>query len=285
MLWVFIIVGVIIVLKAAVLFCIAPGRMSKDVKSAARVFYGLNCAHRGLHTKDHHIPENSIPAFEAAKNGNYGVELDVQLSKDNQVVVFHDCDLKRVCGIDIPVSNLDWQELSSLLLYDTTERIPLLKEALETLGDTPVIVELKSAGEDNELLCEETLQILRKYGHRWCIESYDPAIVAWFRKNAPDVPRGQLSCRPHELEGISGFRAFMLGNLLTNFISRPHFIAYKYTRRPLLVKLCRLMKPMKIIWTLIPGHDISKSEKQNDTIIFELYEPASRFQKKVTYLR
>jgi len=269
---------------AALVYCVAPGRISPGAKKAAKVFYGLNCAHRGLHTKDQTVPENSIPAFAAARDAHYGVELDVQLSKDDKVVVFHDNDLIRVCGVDDAVINKEWNELSELKLFSTEERMPLLTEALETLGDTPVIVELKSAGPNNEKLCEETLKILRAQGQRWCIESFDPRIVAWFQKNAPDVLRGQLSCLPREFSGVSKATAFLLGNMLTNFISRPHFISYSVAGRPLTVRFCRLMQPMNVVWTTQPGHDIARCEKQNDTIIFEYYEPAPRYQKKVTYL-
>jgi len=276
--WIFIIVWLLLVLTAALIYCIAPGKMSPEAKKTAQVFCGLNCAHRGLHTEDKQVPENSISAFIAAHEGNYGVELDVQLSKDGQVVIFHDDDLKRVCNIEARVNSKDWEELSKIKLLDTNECIPLLTDVLEVLGDTPVIVELKSAGPNNNKLCEETLKIMREQGQRWCIESFDPRICLWFHKNAPDVLRGQLSRPPKNMEGISSLTAVLLGNLLTNFISRPHFIAYENTRHPLTVKLCRAMKPMNVIWTVRPNHDIKKCEKENDTIIFEFYKPEPTYK-------
>jgi len=274
-------------ITAALIYCVAPGRIPPAAKKAAKVFYGLNCAHRGLYSKDQYVPENSLPAFAAAHSATYGIELDVQLSKDDAVVVFHDDNLKRVCGVNATVSSKDLNELAELSLFDTDEKIPLLTEVLEIIGDSPVMVELKPAGEKNEKLCEETLKIMRAQGQRWCIESFDPRIGAWFRKNAPDVLRGQLSRPPRELvreAGIPKATAFLLGNLLVNFISRPHFIAYRNTRRPLTVRLCRAMRPMKFIWTTQPGDNILKCEKQNDAVIFEHYEPVPRYNKKVTYL-
>jgi glycerophosphoryl diester phosphodiesterase len=273
------VIGIVVLLLAALIFCIAPGKMSPEAKKTAKTFYGLNCAHRGLHTEDVKIPENSLPAFAAARQHKYGVELDVQLSEDNQVVVFHDDDLKRVCGVDARVNSKTWNELSELKLLDTEERIPLFTEVLEVLDDTPIIVELKSAGPMNTKLCEETLKILREQGMNWCIESFDPRVGAWFRKNAPDVLRGQLSCPPKKFSGISKLQTILLGNLLTNFMSRPHFIAYSNTRHPLTVKLCHLMKPMKAIWTVLPSADIAKCERENDTVIFEFYEPTPRYRK------
>lgn len=278
MIWIVPVVGLALLLLAALVFCVAPGKMTPEAKKTAEVFYGLNCAHRGLHTEDKQVPENSIAAFIAAREGDYGVELDVQLSKDGQVVVFHDNDLKRMCGIEERVISKDWKELSTIKLNGTNECIPLLTDVLEVLGDTPVIVELKLARPNNDKLCEETLKILREHGHTWCVESFDPDICKWFRKNAPDVLRGQLSRRPENMEGLTFAPAFLLGHVLTNFISRPHFLAYEKSRYPLTAKLCRAMTPMNFIWTVKPEHDFTKCENENDTIIFEFYTPEPKYK-------
>jgi glycerophosphoryl diester phosphodiesterase len=273
------VVSILIIFMAAVVYCVAPGKMTPEAKKAAQDFYGLNCAHRGLYTENQQVPENSMPAFIAARDGGYGVELDVQLSKDGQTVVFHDKDLKRACGIDATVGSLDWKELSALPLFGTRECMPLLSDVLDTLGDTPVIVELKPTGVSNVKLCEETLKIIRARGRRLCVESFDPRICAWFRKNAPDLLRGQLSCPPREIVGLSKVSALILGNLLINYMSRPHFIAYSNTPRPLTVRLCHAMKPMKVIWTVQPKHDIAQCEKENDTVIFEHHTPVPRYRE------
>ena len=277
MFWIFIPAGIIVFLFAAIVFCVAPGKISLEAKKTSLIFKGLNCAHRGLHTEDQAVPENSAAAFEKARKAGYGIELDVQLSKDEKVIVFHDDDLKRVCGTDAPVNSKTLEELSALPLYGTKEFIPLFTEVLKITGDTPLIVELKSAGGKNSRLCEETLKILKEQGINYCIESFDPRIVAWFKNNAPEVLRGQLSRQPKNMEGITKLTAFLLGNLLTNFMARPHFIAYESTKHPLTVKLCRAMKPINVVWTIKPEHDIKKFEKENDTIIFEYYEPEPRY--------
>jgi len=279
LLFILVLVGVMVLLKAALIFCVAPGKMTFEAKKTARIFFGLNCAHRGLHTENQQVAENSVSAFAAARKSNYGAEIDVQLSKDGKVVVFHDDNLKRVCGVDKRVCSMNWQELSELALFKTGERIALLSEVVEILGEMPVIVEIKSAGANNSRLCSETLKIMRSGGINWCMESFDPRICAWFRKNAPDVLRGQLSCRPRDFEGIPKPYAFLLGNLFCNFMSRPHFVAYRdYSRRPMLVCLCHAMKPMRVVWTVRPDSDIERCEKENDAVIFEYYEPKPRYK-------
>ena len=96
------------------IYLIAPGKIRKKQKSP---FQNRNFAHRGLHKRDKSVPENSLAAFERAASYGYGIELDVQLSKDGQVVVFHDDTLNRVCGVDARVDSKTLAELQPLSGY------------------------------------------------------------------------------------------------------------------------------------------------------------------------
>ena len=96
---------------AVPLILTAPGRAKKEKKSP---FMGRNFAHRGLHTEDKSVPENSLEAFRQARDAGYGIELDVQLSKDGELVVFHDDTLDRVCGVEGRVDEKDCAELREL---------------------------------------------------------------------------------------------------------------------------------------------------------------------------
>ena len=134
-------------------FLTAPGRAGKAQK---KPFMYKNFAHRGLHSRDKSIPENSLAAFERAASAGYGMELDVQLSRDGEVVVFHDDDLKRVCGVEAKVADLTLEELRKLRLCGTEETIPLFSEVLKCVrGRGALIVELKN-GKRNKELCEKT---------------------------------------------------------------------------------------------------------------------------------
>ena len=254
-------------------FLVAPGRASKKDK---KPFMYKNFAHRGLHKKDKTVPENSLAAFERASSYGYGIELDVQLSKDGQVVVFHDDKLNRVCGVDSRVDEKTYDELSKISLCGTTQTIPLFSEVLKTVrGRGPLIVELKN-GKRNEELCEKTYALLEKYSGEYCIESFNPFIVRWFKKNAPEVIRGQLANPPKEYNGEVGpITAVILGNCLLNFLSRPQFIAYKITPKPFTVKLCEALGAMKVAWT---SHDWL-NEKFYDAVIFEFYKPKLKYKK------
>lgn len=137
------------------IYLIAPGKIRKKQKSP---FQNRNFAHRGLHKRDKSVPENSLAAFERAASYGYGIELDVQLSKDGQVVVFHDDTLNRVCGVDARVDSKTLAELQQLSLCGTDETIPLFSDVLKTVrGRGALIVELKN-GKRNKELCEKPMR-------------------------------------------------------------------------------------------------------------------------------
>lgn len=260
-------------IAGVVTYMVAPARPTKAQKAA---FWGANIAHRGLHRPDRSVPENSIPAFAAAVEAGYGVEFDVHLTADGELVVFHDDDLRRMCGVDGAVEDHTYAELREYHLAATQEKIPLLRDVLTTIGGrTPILLELKS-GHDNRRLCELTCAELSIYHGAVCVESFDPRILRWWRRNAPQMMRGQLSSSLRSYKG-EGKRllAFAMSNLLYNFLGRPHFIAYGvYGKKPLTVRLCEKMGAMRFAWTCHgPAY-----EKDNDAVIFEYYRPRTKFK-------
>ena len=113
--------GTALAAAGTVAFMIAPGKAEKAQK---RPFNGENIAHRGLHKADKTVPENSLAAFRAAVDAGYGVELDVHLTTDGEVVVFHDDTLKRMCGIEGRVEDKTLSGLKVLKLLDTRPMPP-----------------------------------------------------------------------------------------------------------------------------------------------------------------
>ncbi|HUD10936.1 MAG TPA: glycerophosphodiester phosphodiesterase family protein, partial [Candidatus Saccharimonadia bacterium] len=94
-------------------------------------------AHRGLHSDG--VPENSLPAFKAAVTGGYGIELDLRMSVDGQLVVIHDATTDRMTGKSLRVSQVSADRLSTLALAETTFTIPTLDTALGAIrGAVPV---------------------------------------------------------------------------------------------------------------------------------------------------
>ena len=86
------------------------------------------CTRKGLS-----VPENPMAGFKAAVEAGYGIEFDLQLTRDKKVVVHHDRSLKRVCGADVSIGDLTYKELQQYRLQNTEERVPLFSDVLAFL--------------------------------------------------------------------------------------------------------------------------------------------------------
>lgn len=251
------------------LYLIAP---RIPARRKAQFFSKKVYAHRGLFNNHKKIPENSLPAFKNAVKMGYGIELDVQLTKDKKVVVFHDNTLSRMCGIDMNVRDKTYDELCELCLLDTTHKIPLLKEVLKLVsGRVPLIIEIKLPLADT-LTCEKVNQVLTSYTGVYCIESFNTLALKWYRKHRPDVIRGQLSgnlTRPVSEGGF--FLSTVIKYLLSNFLSRPDFISYRYLNFYNISFLLNkyLFQTITIGWTVDSEIAYTYSKLKFDSIIFE----------------
>ena len=254
------------------LFLLAPGSATRRQRAP---FMGINFAHRGLHSRDKTVPENSVEAFRLAARAGYGIELDVQLSRDGEVVVFHDDTLERVCGVSKRVDEVDYADLSRMKLCGQNTAVPLLREVLAVInGRGPLIVELKT-GRRNRELCEKTYALLENYRGEVCVESFDPWIVAWFRIHGHDLVRGQLAMPETEYDKeLPPWMRFALSRCLFNAVARPQFIAYKIGPRPLSVKLSEALGAMRFGWT---SHE-PRDQEGRDGVIFEFYKPEVRYK-------
>ena len=238
-------------------------------------FKGRFYAHRGLHDNASQAPENSMPAFKKAVEAGYGIELDIQLTKDQQVVVFHDDLLQRVCGVEGKVSDYTYDQLQEFRLCKSEERIPLFTEVLKLVdGKVPLIVEFKGNDSTDTSLCPVGAEILGNYKGLYCVESFNPLMVAWYRKNRPQVVRGQLAERFFSNTKKNALY-FALQNLLLNFYTKPDFIAYKWSdRKTLARKLCRrLYGTTAVAWTIQSQESLEVSRKSFDIFIFDSFIP------------
>ena len=245
-------------------------------------FYGRNIAHRGLHSKDQSIPENSIPAFRAAVEKGYGIELDLHLTNDGQVVVVHDDNLKRICGVDKIVKDLTYGQLLELNLFETEEKIPKLTEVRDIVsGKVPLIIELKVVRGDQNELCSKAWDILKDYRGDFCIESFNPFAVAWFNRRHANVYRGQLTDSYGSLKKSAPWpAAFVVANCLSNIFARPHFIAHSTNKKSVLVMFAQWLGAKKVVWTVRDEKLARKYEAENATVIFENYLPKPVYYKE-----
>ena len=255
------------------LFASAPGIHKK---TKWQHLTGWDYAHRGLYDNEHGIPENSMAAFRRAVDKGYGIELDVHLTADNQLVVFHDDTLTRMCGMNKKISSFLYSDLMQLRLLGTEEGIPLFKDVLELIdGKVPLIIELKVDGSNQNLLCPLVWQLLSRYKGDYCIESFHPFVLQWFKRHEPQVVRGQLSCNFFKENPHCDIVLFLMSNLMTNFFTHPDFIAYKYLDldNPAVIYNRKLFHIMPVVWTIPGKPTYDRFKNKVDAMIFEGFEP------------
>ena len=260
----------ILLLLVLYLFLVAPRMVGRADRSAMleHRFY----AHRGLFDNESEAPENSLAAFKKAVDAGYGMELDVQLTKDDRLVVFHDATLKRMCGAEGNVWDFTLEELQQFRLKNSAEKIPTFEEVLKLVnGRAPLIVEYKL---DRPLtkVCALGNELLENYAGAYCIESFHPFALMWYRKHRPEVLRGQLSgnlakqAKSPKLKKIYTLVTY----LLTNVLTRPDFIAYdhKYERN-ISRRVCRWLGALSVTYTVQSEKRYEEIKDKFDLFIFD----------------
>ena len=219
------------------------------------------------------LPENSFTAIKRAADLGYGIEFDVHLTKDNIPVIFHDDTLYRMCGINGYLKDYTFDELQKFRLLNTNERIPALTDVLKMVnGRVPLIIEYK-VEKNASKLCSICDKILRNYKGLYCIESFHPLAVRWYRKNRPDIVRGQLS--EDFTKQKLNLPYFLLSHLIGNCYAAPDFIAYNCKHKNELSRnICRkLYKSLSVAWTVRSQDELNKISKSFDLFIFEGFVP------------
>ena len=260
---------VILIILGIWLFLIGT-RNRKEMEKFKSVHY----AHRGLHNSER--AENSMSAFKAAVEAGYGIELDIRLSKDGRLVVFHDDTLDRVCGREGKVIEFTAEELSGFSLNGTDDGVPLFSDVLAMVdGRVPLLVEIKEDPGVNAVSLA-ACEMLREYKGDFIIESFNPLSLGVVKKTLPEISRGILSHRYYEYEPFRKPLYFALQALLLNFICRPAFIAYdhRHARSFALRAVRKIFKTPTLAWT-VHSMDEEKKALENgfDGIIFEGYIP------------
>ena len=251
-------------------FLVAPRMTNKPDVS---VLKGVHYAHRGLHDNHSDAPENSMKAFQKAVDAGYGIEMDIQLTKDKIPVVFHDETLNRMCGVEGKVWEFTFEELQKLTLAESEERIPKFEDVLALVGGkVPLIVEYKLDVPSTEV-CEIADPMLQAYNGIYCIESFHPFAVKWYREHRPEVIRGQLSQDFSKQEKYKGkFIYWLLSNLLTNVLTRPDFIAYNHKDADMFSrKVCSLMGALPVAYTIKSQEEYEKVKDQFELFIFDSF--------------
>lgn len=184
-------------------------------------------AHRGLHSLG--VPENSWAAAEAAIAAGMGIECDVQRSRDDHPVVFHDWKLDRLTGTKGETEQWIADDLETLRLLDTDQRPIRLATFLESLaGRVPLLIEIKSRpGYDVEWTCNCVRLLLKDYAGPHAVMSFDPRVARWFRRKSPETPCGLVIREDRHGQTQAAWQ-----RRLALWIARPDFLAYHIAALP-----------------------------------------------------
>ncbi|MBY5161091.1 glycerophosphodiester phosphodiesterase family protein [Salsipaludibacter albus] len=217
-------------------------------------------AHRGLH--DDEVPENTLAAFEAARHAGVGIELDVRLSADGTPVVFHDRHLDRLTDATGPVEALTVERLAAVRVGGSDQGIPTLAAALAAAGDVPVMVEVKSEHARAGLLEPAVAEVLADHAGPTCVASFNPAVLRWFLRLRPDVPRVLTVAAGSRGRTPAGLRAIRL--------VRPHALSVDLAALAVPGVVERRTAGVCIVtWTVRSAGHLARARAAADNLIFE----------------
>jgi glycerophosphoryl diester phosphodiesterase len=239
-------------------------------------------AHRGLHDFDNGVVENTLGAAEAAISHRFAIECDVQASADGEAMVFHDSFLDRMTYSNGPLCDQTAREIGDVLLRRSAERIPTFAALLQKVaGRTPVICEIKGAFDGDMRLAERVAQIAADYRGPLALKSFDPAIIAHFRRmaNPPGAPGApcplgivaEASYAGGYWRALSAEQRINFANVLHYGDTRPDFLSYCVDNLPHAVPhLLRTLNATPVIaWTVRTPAQRLLAEQWADQIVFE----------------
>lgn len=237
-------------------------------------------AHRGFHDADAGVIENSRAAFEAAIDQGFGIELDLQFSKDGEAFVFHDYGLSRLTGRDGTVQMHEAGDLQRITLRGSDEVIPTFGEILSLVnGRVPLLVELKdqdgALGPNVGRLERRVAEVLDGYRGQVALMSFNPHSMIEMRQNAPDILRGLTTedftktshlipaARKQELTQIPHYQdagACFISHHWNDLAAEP-------------VENIRGQGGKILCWTVKTPNDEAAARQRADNVTFEGYNP------------
>ena len=224
-------------------------------------------AHRGLH--DNLAPENTFSAFLKANKLHLPIEFDVQLTKDNQVVVFHDKSLERLVGVKKNIYECTYDELKKYKIKGTNEKIPLLKEVLDLIDGTSFLdIEIKDYKRIFKLV-EIVSNLMQNYNGKYQVKSFNPLIVYLYKRKNPHINCGVLVSNFDNTK-LPGFVKKFLLDLKYIRIYKPDFIAYNIDKiNEKIIKKIRDKNIELHLYTIDTLEKLKKARVLCNTIIFE----------------
>jgi len=236
-------------------------------------------AHRGLHDASAGVIENTASAFSAAIAAGYGIECDLQISADGEVMVHHDDALGRLTEGSGRLAALSAAEIKAARFKATSDRILTLSELCDLVaGRASLLIELKSHFDGDRRLVQRTADVLASYAGPVAVMSFDPAAVALARAVAPELARGIVAERRYdhpEWAALPRPARRRMAHLLHFASTRPHFVAYAVRDLPAPAPLiARWLFGLPLLtWTVRSADERRRAARWANQIIFESWRP------------
>jgi glycerophosphoryl diester phosphodiesterase len=238
-------------------------------------------AHRGLHDAARGIIENMPGAVQAAIDGNFSIEVDLQLTADGEAVVHHDDALGRLTEGSGALLGMTAAELRAVKFRNTSEQMMSLGELCALVkGRVPLVIELKSHFDGDRKLVTRMAQVLAPYAGPVAGMSFDPDQVLALRDMLPWLPRGIVAQRSYDDDYWKKLtpeqRQGML-HLRHAFRTRPHFVAYWVNQLPGPAPwIARNIFGLPLLtWTVRTPEQRERAARYADQMIFEGFRPGT----------
>jgi len=236
-------------------------------------------AHRGLHDRARGIVENMPGAAQAAIDGNFGIECDIQLTADGEAMVHHDDALGRLTEGAGALLEMSVAELKAVKFRETSERMMSLGDLCALVrGRVPLVIEVKSHFDGDRKLVKRMAEVLAAYSGPAAGMSFDPDQVLALREAMPELPRGIIAQRSYDDEYWKKLtekqRRGML-QLRHAFRTRPHFVAYWVDQLPAPAPwIARNLFGLPLLtWTVRTAEQRERAGRYADQMIFEGFVP------------
>ena len=236
-------------------------------------------AHRGLHDATRGVLENMPAAAQAAVDGNFAIECDIQLTSDGEAMVHHDNALGRLTEGSGALLGKTAAELKAVKFKNTSERMMSLGDLCDLVaGRVPLVIEVKSHFDGDRRLVSRMAEVLATYAGPAVGMSFDPDQVLALLELIPSRPRGIVAEREYtEDEWPEASPAQRRGMTLLRhaFRTRPHFVAYWVDELPTAAPwIARNIFGLPLLtWTVRTPEQRARAGRHADQMIFEGFLP------------
>ena len=231
----------------------------------------LHFAHSGLHNEL--MPANSLSAIVAAADAGYGVEIDIQVTKDGVPFIIHEDNALSDTGVDLFIPNALSEHVAILSFKRGGEQLCTLADVMRELGpDVPLLLDIKQTKRVRHTV-ESVVKIISHRQNTSAIQSFQPTTVRYAKKMLPNIAVGQLGEESNDSMGL--IQTFQTDTLITNYLTKPDFIGMylPMLRRKITTYWRNRLECPFLGWTVVDEEDVELCRELGVSMVFERVRP------------